>query len=154
MNYELYQKAFDQAVDQSKSLSSDVVQAKDNFKKIVFYGIKLVNLGRNEIDLINTILQSIKLVRPIELLEMFPLDKYYDFLIYYKPLEKYGFYEKDYESSIRYIEDFGLYKKIDDPMQFLMEYVNNHIRAFVVNAKMVIDENSKNKRPEYIKIIK
>lgn len=154
MNYELYQKALDRAIDKSGLMPKKSIRIRESLKELVYYGIKSVNSGRNDIKLVNVILKSIKFIRPRELLEMFPLDKYQDPLIYYAPLDEYNFYDKDYQSSLNYINSFGLYNTINDPITFLMEYMNNDIRAFVVNASIVMDSQVRCKRPEYLKIIR
>ncbi len=114
---------------------------KDSIKKLVFYGVKTINTKpkdeylnletiQSNIDFNNVILGAIGTLTPKELMNIFPLDKYY----------KGAKYEnKDYFYSMNYIKDHGINKPIKDPISFLWEYTNINTSIFLMNVLGEID---------------
>lgn len=115
---------------------------KDSIKKLVFYGVKAINTKpkdeylsletiQSNIDFNNVILGAIGTLTPKELMNIFPLDKYYKGAKYQN---------KDYFYSMNYIKDHGINETIKDPMSFLWEYTNINISLLVINVLGAIDD--------------
>ncbi len=114
---------------------------KDSIKKLVFYGVKTINTKpkdeylnletiQSNIDFNNVILGAIGTLTPKELMNIFPLDKYY----------KGAKYEnKDYFYSMNYIKNHGINETIKDPISFLWEYTNINTSIFLMNILGEID---------------
>ena len=110
-------------------------------KRIIFYGVKVINtLGKSDtltpdeveedteyyFNLANTIINFMALLTPVELINIFPIDKEYDG----NKCET-----KDYFYSMDYLKGIGLDKPIgEEIMNLLWEYCNNDIRMFNVNV--------------------
>lgn len=114
---------------------------KDSIKKLVFYGVKAINTKpkdeylsletiQSNIDFNNVILGAIGILTPKELMNIFPLDKYYKGAKYQS---------KDYFYSMNYIKDHGIDETIKDPTGFLWEYTNKDTRIFLVKVMGEID---------------
>lgn len=135
--HDLYLKALINAMEQYKQGADE----RESIYKLVFYGIKAINSRpkieytslqqiENNIAFNNTILGAIGALTPKELLNIFPLEKYY----------KGARYEaKDYFYSMNHIKQYGINTPIKDAMSFLWEYMNNDTRLFTVNILSDID---------------
>lgn len=114
---------------------------KESIKKLIFYGVKAINTKpkdeylnpetiQSNIDFNNVILGAIGTLTPKELMNIFPLDKYY----------KGAKYEsKDYFYSMNYIKNHGINETIKDPISFLWEYTNIDTSIFLMNVLREID---------------
>ena len=101
--YDLYLQALINSMKDYKNGADE----KDSIKKLVFYGVKAINTKpkdeylsletiQSNIDFNNVILGAIGTLTPKELINIFPLDKYYKGAKYQS---------KDYFYSMNYIKD-------------------------------------------------
>lgn len=131
---ELYLTCFSKAVR-----NFDIEVVNDNFKRVIFYGIKAINRSKeptnyegyeNTFQLISTMKDLIGKLTPNEFMNIFPIKK--DFTGY-----KYEM--KDYYSSIEFINNLDRNKPIGDNVSyFLMEYTNKDIDKFVIKSVMTL----------------
>ncbi|GAA0455447.1 hypothetical protein [Alkalibacillus silvisoli] len=129
--YPLYLKAFNKKV--THYFQENVID--DNFKQVIFYGVKVVNgspetkTHDDDLAIFNTISalkELIKQLTPNEFMNMFPVDK--DF-------KGYKYEIKDYYSSMEYVNTLDLNKPIGDNVLMLLgEYMNKDIHRFFVKS--------------------
>lgn len=135
--YELYLKAYENNLTKYKE---EKVNAKDTLKKLIYYGIMVVNTKPKEtstidaitddFNFIQTILLGIGSLTPRELINIFPIDKTYDG-------DKYG--TKDYYYTMGYIKEHGIDTVIGNGFEFLYEYMNIKTRLFTVEVMSSMD---------------
>lgn len=135
--YPLYLKAFNEKV--ICSLKEDVID--DNFKQVIFYGVKVVN-GIQEaktyddelaiFQIISVLKDLIKQLTPNEFMNIFPVEK--DF-------KGYKYEMKDYYSSMEYVNTLDLNKPIgDNTLMLLAEYMNKDIHRFFVKSVISLSD--------------
>lgn len=111
-------------------------------KQLIFYGVKLINTNKENKDnyehlihqfkFIDTIRRFIADLTPLELLTIFPLDKYYNG-------EKHQI--KDYFYSMKKLHEIGMDKPIGDNIdELLWDYENIHLTHFNVNLFGILSD--------------
>lgn len=131
---ELYLTCFSKAVR-----NFDIEVVNDNFKRVIFYGIKAINGSRepanyegykNTLQLISDMKALIGKLTPNEFMNIFPVKK--DFTGY-----KYEI--KDYFSTMEYISSLDREMPIGDNVSyFLMEYTNKDIDKFAIKSVITL----------------
>lgn len=106
----------------------------DNHKRVVYWGIRALGDSRLKqtsleesqdfFNLCYTILHLIERLTPNQLISIFPIEKKYDG-------DKYG--TKDYFYTMEMCKNHGLNNKINNGFEFLWDYQNWHISAFMIN---------------------
>lgn len=76
-------------------------------------------------SLADMVFQEMQKMTPYEFMQIFPVDKQYGG-------EKSGI--KDYFSVIKTINSYGINRKIENPEQFLMEYMNSDTDKFIIGV--------------------
>jgi len=118
-----------------KKLDSKEELTSDDYSRLVFYGINMLNTDKNESlefgDLkkrffqYQTIHRVISNLTPRQFEAIFPITKDYDG-------DRFG--RKDYFSTMKMIEKIGRDNPIGDNVEkFLFDYHNWHVTHFVVN---------------------
>lgn len=133
----LYLKAFVKKM--KHSFNENVID--DNFKQVIFYGVKVVNglpKARTHDDnlaifqTISELKDLIKQLTPNEFMNMFPVEK--DF-------KGYKYEMKDYYSSMEYVNTLDLNKPIGDNVLMLLgEYMNRDIHRFFVKSVIALSD--------------
>ncbi|MEC3607520.1 hypothetical protein MHB78_05130 [Bacillus sp. FSL K6-0138] len=135
--YSIYRRMFQKAVIESarKIQRTNRIET-DDFKKIAFTGIKLINLekarSRRSLEVKMRLIEFIQTVigelTPRELMQMFPIRKQYDG-------EKFGM--KDYFSTVHAVKEKGFDNCIgteEEVFDFLWNYQNPDISLFMVTS--------------------
>jgi hypothetical protein len=128
------------AVNAAKALYEDHSEDSIHLDRAILFGVRLV--GHHEKpktyeELISNyryseaIMQLIKVITPRRLTVIFPITKEYDG-------KRYG--TKDYVSAIEMINKFGWDNLIDEPFEFLWDYVNWDITHFLVQHMSLMSD--------------
>ncbi|MCY7774059.1 hypothetical protein MOE70_11725 [Bacillus licheniformis] len=137
--YSIYRRMFNKAVIESGRKIQRTNQIEtDDFKKIVFFGIKMINhsagraRSRRSLELKLRLIEFIQTVigelTPRELMQMFPIRKQYDG-------KKFGM--KDYFSTMQAVKEKGFDNCIgteEEVFDFLRDYQNPDITLFMVTS--------------------
>lgn len=137
INYgNIYVRLFDESLNKYAKNNEN----RNLLKKIVYYGVKIVNeiegdnLDYNQklklFDFIEAIKTSISLLTPNELITVFPVDKQYDG-------DKYQV--KDYFFTMNELQKIGMDNIIMGNVESLLwDYENKEVRKFLVNSLSVL----------------
>nr|MDH3153197.1 hypothetical protein [Bacillus licheniformis] len=142
-HYSIYHRMFQKAVIESARKIQRTNQIDtDDFKKIAFAGIKMINLEKARsrrflevkarlIEFIQTVIGKLT---PGELMQMFPIRKQYDG-------EKFGM--KDYFSTMHAVKEKGIDNCIgteEEVFDFLWDYQNPDITLFMVTLVSTVSD--------------
>ncbi|CAM2998720.1 hypothetical protein HAHI6034_11160 [Hathewaya histolytica] len=138
--HNLYKRAFNNVLDMYKAnyVNGIELDRKPLIKKLITYGVKLVNTERKNGDyevttyedaeikfaFIEIIKDLMSLLTPKEFMQLFPIAKEY---------KGHKFNTKDYFYTINYIKEFDKYSPVGEKiLEFLWEYHNWDITEFNV----------------------
>ncbi len=137
--YRLYSNAFCNAIEQWNEVSNDKESAKDAIKRIIIYGVKMVNTKGNievkeytrediehDFQIIEIIKALIGTLTPKDFMNLYPPAKEYKG-------KKYGI--KDYHYTMDYISKMNINSPIGaNTLEFLWEYHNWELTDFNVEV--------------------
>lgn len=139
----IYSRIFLRSLKEAvKELENESEQYYEIFKKVILFGVKMINSSEEKNQDYNLLIIKFKTISniqwlisyltPKELETIFPISKEYDG-------ERYGF--KDYFYTKNYIKEFGENRLIgDSASEFLWEYLNWEISDFVVNLMCTMSD--------------
>ena len=178
----MYARAIDRFADAYKSKKQ---MSRDDFKKLLYLQIKYIEKAnreksqRNDVafydktpmerfKLLDAIVQMVGMLKPAELLEMFPVDKYY---------KGHKIQFKDYFYTMKEINKLDPYEPIGEKaFELLWDYQNWTLSFFLIEVMSTMNlvgmyqgkadmidmldifsyeaEEEASKKPKYLKIVK